>query len=195
MYILFAVLAYQNIKHSDYTYCLYPVYDLIIHSLLACCRGDTYSFLLSRWCCCGEDVFTGQKSAEAGCGESGICLPIPYSWSRWVAWFWFMTIFVVQILMWVKCETALGIVDLCAGISILSIIITTTIYYYHYYCLLLAFVDWIITTTYYRTSSDDRVQKGGRIARWWTAWPRTKMSAVQVSATASCCGGELFTYI
>ena len=35
----------------------------------------------------------------------------------------------------------------------------------------------------------------GKIAQWQSACSRTKKSAVQVSATASCCGGELFTYI
>ena len=35
----------------------------------------------------------------------------------------------------------------------------------------------------------------GRIAQWQNACPRAKKSAVQASATASCCGGELFTNI
>ena len=38
-------------------------------------------------------------------------------------------------------------------------------------------------------------QTGGRIAQWYSACPKTKKSAVQASATASCCGVELFTYI
>ena len=36
---------------------------------------------------------------------------------------------------------------------------------------------------------------GGKIAQWWSACPRAKKSVVQASATTSCCGGELFTYI
>ena len=36
---------------------------------------------------------------------------------------------------------------------------------------------------------------GGRVAQWQGACPRTKKSAVQASTTASCCEGELFTYI
>ena len=34
-----------------------------------------------------------------------------------------------------------------------------------------------------------------KAAQWLTACPRTKTSAVQVSAMGSCSGGELFTYI
>ena len=33
------------------------------------------------------------------------------------------------------------------------------------------------------------------VARWYSACPRPEKSAVQASATASCSGGELFTYI
>ena len=35
----------------------------------------------------------------------------------------------------------------------------------------------------------------GRIAQWQSRCPMTEKSVVQVSATASGCGGELFTYI
>ena len=35
----------------------------------------------------------------------------------------------------------------------------------------------------------------GRVVQWQSACPRTKRSAVQPSATTSCCEGELFTYI
>ena len=41
----------------------------------------------------------------------------------------------------------------------------------------------------------DHNDMGGRIGQWWNACPKTKKSAVQVSATASGCGSELFTYI
>ena len=37
--------------------------------------------------------------------------------------------------------------------------------------------------------------QGGRIVQWQSACPKTRKSAVQVFTTASCCGGELFTYI
>ena len=36
---------------------------------------------------------------------------------------------------------------------------------------------------------------GSRVTHWQSACLRTKRSAVQASATAPCCGGELFTYI
>ena len=37
--------------------------------------------------------------------------------------------------------------------------------------------------------------KDDKVAQWQRACPRTEKSAVQVTTTASCCVGELFTYI
>ena len=44
-------------------------------------------------------------------------------------------------------------------------------------------------TIYNAIIIDDYAQQGGRIVQWQTACPRTKKSAVQASAMASCCGG------
>ena len=66
-------------------------------------------------------------------------------------------------------------------------------------------INYIYSAHYHRHKKQNKYAKqpsltsvlkmGGRIAQWWTAYPKTKKSAVQASAMASCCGGELFTYI
>ena len=42
---------------------------------------------------------------------------------------------------------------------------------------------------------NNSIQNCGRITQWWNALLKDLKFTVQPSATASCCGGELFTYI